>query len=472
MSHELLAGDLSTVDVDSTTDRTCGIDSRHMKKAALYARVSTDGQQKDGTIQSQLAELRKQVTAAGHELVKEYIDDGYSGLLLDRPGLDQLRTDAKSGVYDAIHFLDADHIRRDVSYQRIIISELLKRGKQIIIKGKNYVDIPENKFTVTVLGAVAELERAKIIERTTRGRLHKLRRGELSSNGHRIYGYDYIRKTATAPAALVVNEEQATVVRSMFEMFASGEYGLVNIARFLEQNEIRTHLGRSRWNFSQVKSMLKNETYAGVRYFNRITAATDAAKEAKAVFKGRWMLRDRADWIAVAVPSIVSRELFEKVQERLRTHNERYCQPVTRYLLSTLVQCGVCGSACSSSRRYHKVRRPSGKVSLYHNSFYRCNRQAGSLYHEPAQRERCTNARIATHILEAKVFELVAETMTDPGKLRGCIAESTTGTGGTTKALHRIAKKIGDLDDQRRQLNYRYAASEIFGDEFIQPAVS
>jgi site-specific DNA recombinase len=438
-----------------------------MKKAALYARVSTDGQQKEGTIQSQLAELRKQVAAAGHELVKEYIDDGYSGLLLDRPGLDQLRTDAKSGVYEAIHFLDADRITRDVSYQRIIISELLKRGKQIIIKGKNYVDIPENKFTVTVLGAVAELERAKIIERTTRGRLHKLRQGELSSNGHRIYGYDYVRKSVTSPAALVVNEEQAAVVRSIFEMFASGEFGLVNIARFLEQSEIRTHLGRSRWNFSQIKSMLKNETYTGVRYFNRITAATDAAKEAKKVFKGRWMFRDRADWIAVAVPSIVPRELFDAVQERLRTHSERYCQPVTRYLLSGLVECGVCGSACSSSRRYHKVRRSSGKVSLYHNSFYRCNRQAGSFYHEPAQRERCTNARIATHILEGKVFEFIAETMIDPGKLRACIAESTTETGGATKALHRIAKKIGDLDDQRRQLNYRYAADELAGDVFI-----
>jgi DNA invertase Pin-like site-specific DNA recombinase len=115
MSQEVFSEDLSTAGLDSTTDRTCGIDSRHMRKAALYARVSTDGQQKEGTIQSQLAELRKQVASAGHELVKEYIDDGYSGLLLDRPGLDQLRTDAKSGVYEAVHFLDADRITRDVS---------------------------------------------------------------------------------------------------------------------------------------------------------------------------------------------------------------------------------------------------------------------------------------------------------------------------------------------------------------------
>ena len=86
-----------------------------MTKAALYARVSTDAQQKEGTIESQLAELRKQVAADGHELVKEYLDDGYSGSLLGRPGLDQLRADAKFDVYDAIHFLDADRITRDVS---------------------------------------------------------------------------------------------------------------------------------------------------------------------------------------------------------------------------------------------------------------------------------------------------------------------------------------------------------------------
>jgi hypothetical protein len=185
------------------------------------------------------------------------------------------------------------------------------------------------------------------------------------------------------------------------------------------------------------------------------------------VYKGRWMFRNQADWIAVSVPAIVSRELFDTVQERLRTHNARYCQPVTRYLLSGLVQCGVCGSACSSSRRYHKVTLPSGKVSLYHNSCYRCNRQARSFYHEPSQREQCTNSRIATHILEGRVFELISETMTDPRALRGCMSEPTTDSVGITKALHRIAKKIGTLDDERRQLNYHYAVNQISGGEFI-----
>jgi site-specific DNA recombinase len=130
-----------------------------MTRAALYARVSTDAQQKEGTIESQVAELKRQVAAAGHVLVKEYIDDGYTGTEMDRPGLKQLRADLKTGVFDAIYFLDFDRIARELAYQSIVLSELVNSGKQIIIKGKDYVNSPENKFAVAVFGAVAELER-------------------------------------------------------------------------------------------------------------------------------------------------------------------------------------------------------------------------------------------------------------------------------------------------------------------------
>ena len=115
-----------------------------MTKAALYARVSTDAQQKEGTIESQLVELRKQVAAAGHELVEEYIDDGYTGTLLDRPALDRMRADVKTDRFDRIYFLAADRIAREVEYQRIIVGELLKHGKQITINGKDYEQNPEN----------------------------------------------------------------------------------------------------------------------------------------------------------------------------------------------------------------------------------------------------------------------------------------------------------------------------------------
>ena len=141
----------------------------YMKKAALYARVSSDLQKKERTIESQIAVLKSQIKAGGDILVKEYIDDGYSGAGLDRPALDELRRDLRTQLFDSIYFLNTDRIARDVTYQIIIIGEILKHRKRLIINGRDYVENPENKFTLTMLGAVAELEKAKIIERFTHG---------------------------------------------------------------------------------------------------------------------------------------------------------------------------------------------------------------------------------------------------------------------------------------------------------------
>jgi hypothetical protein len=277
-----------------------------------------------------------------------------------------------------------------------------------------------------------------------------------------------VKKTSTAPATLAINEEQAAVVRSIFEMFASGNYGLVTISRHLEERRILTATGRQRWDNDRIKSILKNETYTGTRYFNRIMHATDANRDGRKVIRGKWIFRDRPDWIAVTVPALICRELFDKVQEQLRQHDARYCRPVTHYLLSALVQCGVCGSGCSSFRRWQKVVRPSGAMSVYHRAAYRCNHQARENNHDRTQIERCRNSLISTHILEGHVFEMIRETMLDPGKLRGCM-ESGAGLDDrhTAQELTRVAQKIGALDHERRELISRYAADQMTGDEYI-----
>jgi site-specific DNA recombinase len=251
-------------------------------------------------------------------------------------------------------------------------------------------------------------------------------------------------------------------------MFASGDYGLVTISRHLEEHRILTATGRQRWDSDRIKSILKNETYTGTRYFNRMTRIKKGDRQGKKLIRGQWVYRDRPDWIAVPVPAIVSRELFDTVQAKLRGHDARYCQPVTHYLLSGLVQCGVCGSGCSSFRRWQKVVRPSGKVSVYHHAAYRCNRRARENNHDRTRIERCRNSVISTHILEGKVFEMIRDTMLDPGKLRCCI-ESGVGLDdrSTAQELTRVARKIGALDDERRTLISRYAADQMTGDEYI-----
>jgi hypothetical protein len=206
--------------------------------------------------------------------------------------------------------------------------------------------------------------------------------------------------------------------------------------------------------------MLKNETYAGIRYFNRMSRVKKGDREGKKLVRGQWVYRDHSDWIAVKVPAIVSRGLFDKAQELLRKHDARYCQPATHYVLSGLVQCGVCGSGCSSFRRWQKVVRPSGGVSVYHRAAYRCNRRARENNHDRTQIERCTNSAISTHILEGRVFEMIRETMVDPGKLRGCV-QSGAGMDDTNTArqLTRVAGRIGALNHERRELISRYAAA-------------
>jgi DNA invertase Pin-like site-specific DNA recombinase len=97
-----------------------------MKRAVLYARVSGDLQAKEGTIESQVLALKKQIALAGHTLVRAYTDEGFSGPRLDRPALDQLRKDLKTNLFDVVYFLDADRIAREVMIQTIIIEEILK----------------------------------------------------------------------------------------------------------------------------------------------------------------------------------------------------------------------------------------------------------------------------------------------------------------------------------------------------------
>jgi site-specific DNA recombinase len=95
-------------------------------KVALYARVSTERQAERGTIGSQLAALRDQVSTAGHQLVSEFADDGHSGARLDRPGLDALRDAAEAGLFDTVWCLSPDRLARVYAYQTLILDELAR----------------------------------------------------------------------------------------------------------------------------------------------------------------------------------------------------------------------------------------------------------------------------------------------------------------------------------------------------------
>jgi hypothetical protein len=110
--------------------------------------------------------------------------------------------------------------------------------------------------------------------------MHHLRMGEMGASGHNIYGYTYQKKVGTAPATLVIHEEEAGVVRRIFELYASGT-GQGAICRILEAEHIRTRTGSMAWDQCRITHMLKNTAYAGVRYYNRHTAVKEASRDGK-----------------------------------------------------------------------------------------------------------------------------------------------------------------------------------------------
>jgi len=446
-----------------------------MKKAVLYARVSSDVQKKERTIESQITELKSQIKEGGAVLVKEYVDDGYSGARLDRPALEELRRFVKTPLFDSIYFLNTDRIARDVTYQIIIISEILKQRKQLIINGRDYVENPENKFTLTVFGAVAELEKAKIIERFTRGKQHKLRQGCIPTQGSRMYGYDYIRKTQTSPGTLVLNEREAVVVQKIFQMYAGGNTGLSRISRHLEERNAPRKTGAKPWHTQMVKNILKNQAYVGIKYFN---TQHEVRQYANPLFgtgptKRKVIMRPREEWIGIQVPAIVSKELFDKVQARLQWNSRHYRNPKRVQLLSSLIECGRCGRSCFGYQRRYKYKRSMKPAAVGFKRAYMCSgKHEFPMHFARAGMARCPNPEIASQLLEERVFAIIGETMTDPFKLRARLEyasrEERTVERQIEAQLKAIDTRIQQRGAEKKRILDLYAVGDLDRDAYAR----
>ena len=441
-----------------------------MKKAVLYARVSSELQQKERTIESQIAELKRQIADAGNILVKEYTDDGFSGALMDRPALDQLRSDLKTNLFETIYFLNTDRIARDVAYQNIIIAEILKHEKQIIINGKDYIHNPENKFALTVLGAVSELERAKIIERSMRGKLHRLRQGFPLNNGGGTYGYNYIPRSDIAPAAYVINEKEARVVKYIFDVYANARASWSTIVRYLENTGALTKMGKKFWDTAKLTSILKNPTYTGIKYFNMTTQTKKLNNPLRGIKYGKRIYRDRSEWIGIKIPAIISQKIFDAAQVRLEENRQKYRNPPQTQLLSNLVKCGECGRFFTSYQRYYKKYRKdfNGKPApryVAHKIAYRCSRRTQQRMHSrKSDFVRCSNPEVSARLLEACVLRIFQDIVVDPIKLEGHVdySKENTRTVKTLQGeLENIEQKIQVLIQQKKQITDRYAMGNL-----------
>jgi site-specific DNA recombinase len=192
-----------------------------MRTAAIYARVSSDKQREEHTIASQTAALIGFAREHQFEVPPDWVieDDGVSGTSLIRPGLERVRDLAAEGLIQAVLVYAPDRLSRRYAYQVLLIEEFARAGVETLFVRTPRGSTPEDELLVQFQGMIAEYERAQIVERSRRGKRHRARLGEVSVLSGAPFGYRFVRKTDHSAAYYQINEEQARVVRRIFEFY-------------------------------------------------------------------------------------------------------------------------------------------------------------------------------------------------------------------------------------------------------------
>ena len=308
------------------------------KPAAIYARVSSDRQKENHTIASQTEALKEFAGTHSYMVPPEWVfqDEGYSGAILARPGLESLRDLAAEGQIRAVLVYSPDRLSRKYAYQILLAEEFSRCGVELIFLKSPVGATPEDQLLVQFQGMIAEYERAQIAERSRRGKRHKAQQGVINVLSGAPYGYRYVRKTETSTAYYEVIEAEARVVRLVFETYTQQGLSINAIARMLNERQIPTRTAKTRWERSTVWAILRNPAYQGkacygkteLRPRQRITRPIRQRKGVPSRDSANHE-RPRQDWIEVPVTPLVSEELFALAQEQL-AKNQTLCAATHR----------------------------------------------------------------------------------------------------------------------------------------------
>jgi site-specific DNA recombinase len=238
-------------------------------RAAIYARVSTERQERQQTIDSQLTALRAWASAQEHALAEVHVfrDDGYSGSRLDRPGLDGLRDAIHDAAIDVVAVFSPDRLARKYAYQVLLLEEFRRAGCEVIFLHHPISDDPNDQLLLQIQGAIAEYERAVLAERFRRGKLQRARDGHILGN-KAPYGYRCEPKRDTVPARLVIDEAEADMVRQMYTWVAVEGMTVRQCVKRLNDGPWITRSGRSHWSCSVGYHILSDPVYTGTAYVN------------------------------------------------------------------------------------------------------------------------------------------------------------------------------------------------------------
>ena len=404
--------------------------------AALYARVSSDRQDVDLSVSAQLRALKDYAKSNGYSVAREYVDEAESGRVADRPQFREMIEEGSQpkAPFEVILVWKFSRFTRKREHAVAFKSMLRRKGIRVVSITEHADDSSTGKLMEAIIESVDEFYSENLAEDVVRGMRESASRGFFLGS-KAPFGYKRVKVSDGVKdrPTLEVDPAAAPVVKELFQSSLRGN-GLMEICKILNDRGV-TNRGK-RWYKGGLHYLLTNEAYTGTAVWGR-TSKGEKAQDPVRV-EGAW-------------PALISRELFDAVQQAMRERAPKVQRPArvgSRFLLSGLLKCGVCG------RPY---RAQGAKIGQF--AYYIC----ATLFREGSGTcsARYLNAPRVEDFVVEKIREriLTEETIVE---LVTLVAEEVDAMAGELSGrLEVIDAKLGDVQSRLHRLYEALETSEL-----------
>lgn len=313
---------------------------------AAYCRVSTDKEDQLNSLETQKQFFTEYTQRTGDTLVRLYADEGISGTKIkNRKEFLQMMQDAERGIFDMVVVKDISRFARNTVDLLQNIRKLKALGIETQFLTANMTSMGNSEFVLTIFGALAQEESANTSKRIKFGKKMNAEKGRVPNI---VYGYD---KTIGDYFNLAINQEEAAVIRQIYQWYTQEGYGAAKIANMLNARGVRTKRD-CQWSQNATCRILTNELYTG--------KIINGKQEVADFLTGQRTDRDETQWMVVDRPDlrIIEPEVFEQAQKIMADRGRAFKvdkeRQSNKYLFSTLIKCKECGWSFRRTVRTYK----------------------------------------------------------------------------------------------------------------------
>lgn len=313
---------------------------------AAYCRVSTEKEDQLNSLEAQKQFFTEYTNRTGDNLVRLYADEGLSGTKIrNRKEFLRMMSDAEHGLFDMVVVKDISRFARNTVDLLQNIRKLKALGIETQFLTANMTSMGNSEFVLTIFGALAQEESANTSKRVKFGKKMNAEKGRVPNI---VYGYD---KIIGDYFNLIINEQEAEIVRQIYLWYTQGGYGAARISNMLNERGLRTKRN-CKWSQNAISRILCNEIYTG--------KVINGKQEVSDFLTGQRTAKDETDWMVVEKPElrIISDETFQQAQDILRSRHDAFKltkeRQSNKHLFSTLIKCKECGWSFRRNVRTYK----------------------------------------------------------------------------------------------------------------------